>query len=179
MSLSASPRPGSAACISIGAGDGGESAKFWLGVLTEVKNRGVEDVCIMVCDGLKGLPDTITTPWELATVQTGNIRLIRHVHVCVAEVLGIRSPAISSRSIRPYPMPLHGRGSRSSRRSGARCFPRSGGCGRTCGRSSSRSWTTTSRSAASSARRTRWSPSAPATGGPCGRAGTFPTTPRR
>ena len=36
------------------AGDGGEGAKFWLGVLTEIKNRGEEDVCIVVCDGLKG-----------------------------------------------------------------------------------------------------------------------------
>ena len=33
-----------------------EGAKFWLSVLTEIKNRGVEDVCIAVCDGLKGLP---------------------------------------------------------------------------------------------------------------------------
>ena len=32
-------------------------AKFWLSVLTEIKNRGVVDVCIMVCDGLKGLPE--------------------------------------------------------------------------------------------------------------------------
>ena len=40
------------------AGDGGgESAKFWMAVLTELKNRGVEDVFFVVCDGLKGLPD--------------------------------------------------------------------------------------------------------------------------
>jgi len=52
------------------AGDGGEGAKFWLGVLTEIKNRGVEDVCIVVCDGLKGLPESINTTWELAVVQT-------------------------------------------------------------------------------------------------------------
>jgi putative transposase len=31
---------------------GGEVAKFWLGVLTELRNRGVADVCIVVCDGL-------------------------------------------------------------------------------------------------------------------------------
>src|SRR5256885_10854121 len=35
------------------AGDGGEGAKFWLQVLTELKNRGVADVCIAVCDGLE------------------------------------------------------------------------------------------------------------------------------
>ena len=36
-------------------------AKFWLSVLTEIKNRGEEDVCITVCDGLKGLPEAINT----------------------------------------------------------------------------------------------------------------------
>ncbi len=42
--------------LGIWAGDGGEGTKFWLQVLTEIKNRGVEDVMIAVCDGLKGLP---------------------------------------------------------------------------------------------------------------------------
>ena len=64
--------------LGIWAGDGGEGAKFWLGVLTEIKNRGVEDVCIVVCDGLKGLPDSINTAWPLATVQTCIIHLIRN-----------------------------------------------------------------------------------------------------
>jgi putative transposase len=64
--------------LGIWAGDGGEGAKFWLGVLTEARNRGVEDVCITVCDGLKGLPDAITAVWELATVQTCIIHLIRN-----------------------------------------------------------------------------------------------------
>jgi hypothetical protein len=39
-------------------------------VLTEIKNRGVEDVCLVVCDGLKGLPESITTTWSFAQVQT-------------------------------------------------------------------------------------------------------------
>jgi transposase-like protein len=64
--------------LGVWAGDGGEGAKFWLGVLTEIKNRGVEDVCIVVCDGLKGLPESITTTWELAVVQTCIIHLIRN-----------------------------------------------------------------------------------------------------
>ena len=55
--------------LGLWAGDGGEGAKFWLQVLTELKNRGVQDVCIAVCDGLKGLPDAISTVWELAVVQ--------------------------------------------------------------------------------------------------------------
>ncbi len=63
--------------LGIWAGDGGEGAKFWLGVLTEIKNRGVEDVCIAVCDGLKGLPESINTAWPLAIVQTCIIHLIR------------------------------------------------------------------------------------------------------
>lgn len=57
---------------------GGEGAKFWLGVLTELRNRGVADVCIVVCDGLKGLPDAITTTWPQAIVQTCVLHLIRN-----------------------------------------------------------------------------------------------------
>ena len=64
--------------LGIWAGDGGEGAKYWLSVLTEVKNRGVADVCIAVCDGLKGLPDAINTVWPLATVQQCIIHLIRN-----------------------------------------------------------------------------------------------------
>ena len=64
--------------LGIWAGDGGEGAKYWLNVLTEIKNRGVQDVCIAVCDGLKGLPDAITTVWELTQVQTCVIHLIRN-----------------------------------------------------------------------------------------------------
>jgi putative transposase len=48
----------------------GEGAKFWLRVLSEVKNRGTRDVLMLVCDGLKGLPDAVNTVWEKAVVQT-------------------------------------------------------------------------------------------------------------
>src|SRR3954451_11980700 len=64
--------------LGLWAGNGGEGAKFWLQVLTELKNRGVQDVCIAVCDGLKSLPEAITTVWELATVQACIIHLIRN-----------------------------------------------------------------------------------------------------
>ncbi|MCB5283334.1 MULTISPECIES: IS256 family transposase [unclassified Arthrobacter] len=64
--------------LGLWAGDGGEGAKFWLSVLTEIKNRGVEDVCITVCDGLKGLPEAINTVWEFAVVQTCIVHLIRN-----------------------------------------------------------------------------------------------------
>jgi putative transposase len=63
--------------LGLWAGDGGEGAKFWLGVLTEIKNRGVDDVCIVVCDGLKGLPDAIGNTWPQAIVQTCVLHLIR------------------------------------------------------------------------------------------------------
>ena len=57
---------------------GGESAKFWLQVLTELKNRGVEDVFFLVCDGLKGLPDSVGAVFPQAVVQTCVIHLIRN-----------------------------------------------------------------------------------------------------
>lgn len=61
------------------AGDGdGESAKFWLAVLTDLKNRGVKDIFFLVCDGLKGLPDSVSAVFPLATVQTCIIHLIRN-----------------------------------------------------------------------------------------------------
>src|SRR5689334_8461809 len=64
--------------LGLWAGDGGEGAKFWLQVLTELRNRGVEDVCMVVCDGLKGLPDAIGQTWPLAVVQTCVIHLLRN-----------------------------------------------------------------------------------------------------
>ena len=64
--------------LGLWAGDGSEGARFWLAVLTDLKNRGVADVCIAVCDGLKGLPDAINTVWDLATVQACILHLIRN-----------------------------------------------------------------------------------------------------
>jgi putative transposase len=64
--------------LGLWAGDGGEGAKFWLQVLTELKNRGVTDACMVVCDGLKGLPEAIEATWPLAVVQTCVIHLLRN-----------------------------------------------------------------------------------------------------
>ncbi|WP_414731597.1 IS256 family transposase [Williamsia sp.] len=64
--------------LGLWAGDGGEGAKFWLSVLTEIKNRGTADVCIVVCDGLTGLPDAVTAVWQQAIVQTCIIHLLRN-----------------------------------------------------------------------------------------------------
>jgi putative transposase len=56
----------------------GEGAKFWLRVLSEIKNRGVRDVCMLVCDGLKGLPDAVSAVWEKTIVQTCIVHLLRN-----------------------------------------------------------------------------------------------------
>ena len=55
-----------------------EGAKFWLRVMNELKNRGVEDVLIAVVDGLKGFPEAITAVFPEATVQTCIVHLLRH-----------------------------------------------------------------------------------------------------
>ncbi len=55
----------------------GESAKFWLAVLSELKGRGVADTCIVCCDGLTGLPEAITVVWPQAVVQLCVVHLIR------------------------------------------------------------------------------------------------------
>lgn len=54
-----------------------EGAKFWLRVITELRNRGVEDVLFVCCDGLKGLPEAIETIWPQASVQTCVVHLVR------------------------------------------------------------------------------------------------------
>jgi putative transposase len=56
----------------------GEGAKFWVRVLSEIKNRGTHDICIVVCDGLTGLPAAIETVWPQAITQTCIIHLLRN-----------------------------------------------------------------------------------------------------
>jgi transposase-like protein len=55
-----------------------EGAKFWLSVMNELRNRGVQDILIAVVDGLKGFPEAITAAFPEATVQTCIVHLIRH-----------------------------------------------------------------------------------------------------
>jgi putative transposase len=54
-----------------------EGAKFWLSVLTELKNRGVEDILIAAVDGLKGFPDAIEAVFPQTQVQLCIVHLIR------------------------------------------------------------------------------------------------------
>jgi transposase-like protein len=64
--------------LGLWAGDGSEGAKYWHQVLSEILNRGTVDVCIVVCDGLKGLPEAINDVWPQAIVQTCVLHLIRN-----------------------------------------------------------------------------------------------------
>ena len=57
---------------------GGEGAKQWATMLTELRNRGVADALIVCCDGLKGLPESIRTTWPDATVQTCVVHMVRN-----------------------------------------------------------------------------------------------------
>jgi putative transposase len=101
-----------------------EGAKFWLRVMNELKNRGVEDVLIAVVDGLKGFPDAITAVFPQATVQTCIVHLLRHsldfvswkdrkpvagrhdrgVHHALLAIESSRTPAYKPRFLSP---PLH------------------------------------------------------------------------
>ncbi len=64
--------------LGLWAGTGGEGAKFWMSVLTDLRNRGVRDVFFVVCDGLKGLPEVVGNVWPQTIVQTCIIHLIRN-----------------------------------------------------------------------------------------------------
>jgi transposase-like protein len=63
--------------LGLWVGAEGEGATTWMAVLSELRNRGIEDVCIVCCDGLKGLPEAVTATWPRATVQTCVIHLVR------------------------------------------------------------------------------------------------------
>jgi putative transposase len=55
-----------------------EGAKFWLAVMNELRNRGLQDILIAVVDGLKGFPDAIIAVFPETTVQTCIVHLVRH-----------------------------------------------------------------------------------------------------
>jgi transposase-like protein len=57
---------------------GGEGAKQWATMLTELRNRGLADALIVCCDGLKGLPESIRGTWPEATVQTCVVHMVRN-----------------------------------------------------------------------------------------------------
>lgn len=57
---------------------GGEGSKQWINMLTDLRNRGILDACIVCCDGLKGLPEAINAVWPEAIVQTCVVHLVRN-----------------------------------------------------------------------------------------------------
>jgi putative transposase len=65
---------------------GGEGAKQWMSMLSELRNRGLHDALIVCCDGLKGLPEAIRVTWPNATVQTCVVHLVLALRL--QEVLG-------------------------------------------------------------------------------------------
>ncbi|MBE1598819.1 transposase-like protein [Streptomyces stelliscabiei] len=78
--------------LGLWAGDGGEGAKHWLHILTEIKNRGVSDVLMLVCDGLKGLPEAVETVWPRTIVQTCVVHLLRNHPQSLAFAPGAPTP---------------------------------------------------------------------------------------
>jgi putative transposase len=134
---------------------GGESAKFWMAALTELRNRGVADVFFLVCDGLKGLPDSVNAVWPATIVQTCLIHLIRNSFRFASKkdwdgLSRDLKPIYTPSMPRPPPLP-----STTCTPSGAPVIRRSSGSGATHSRSSSRFWITTWRSAKCYAASTR------------------------
>jgi len=83
----------------------GEGAKFWLRVLSEIKNRGVRDVCLLVCDGLKGLPDAVGAVWRRPSCKHA-LSISCGIHSSTRRKgTGRRSPKTSSPSTPPRPRP--------------------------------------------------------------------------
>ena len=100
-----------------------EGAKFWMQVLTDLKNRGVQDILICCVDGLKGFPEAIEAIFPHTTVQTCIVHLIRNSLKYVPRRDKNRSRATSNRST-PRRAPTQPRPrSRPSTRNGAHGSP--------------------------------------------------------
>jgi hypothetical protein len=111
--------------LGIWAGDGGEGAKYWLHVFTELKNRGLDDVLMLVCDGLKGLPEAVETVWPRTIVQRVSFTCCGTASVTQPARTGTRPPRHSSPSTPPPARTRRRSGSWSSRRHGAGSIRRS------------------------------------------------------
>jgi len=55
-----------------------EGAKFWLSVLTEIRNRGLKDIFVLCADGLKGLPEAVEATFPQTTFQTCIVHMVRN-----------------------------------------------------------------------------------------------------
>ncbi|GAB3240212.1 hypothetical protein GCM10027447_39340 [Glycomyces halotolerans] len=105
--------------LGLWVGDGSEGAKHWMGVLAELRHRGVEDVLIVCCDGLKGLPESIGEIWPQALVQLCVVHLVRaSLRYAAKQHWGPISKRSGSSTPRP-PRPPPSNASPSSKPSGA------------------------------------------------------------
>lgn len=120
----------------------GEGAKYWMVVLTELRNRGVADTMLVICDGLKGLPASVEAVCPDAVMQTCVIHLLRNSFRLASRKywdqiakdlkLGYTAPSVPAVRAQFEESPARrGIGTR-----------RWCGCGRTPGSGSPRSWTT-------------------------------------
>ena len=98
---------------------GGEGAKQWATMLTELRNRGLLDALIVCCDGLKGLPDSIRLTWPEATVQTCVVHMVRNSLRYSSKKHWGRSRRRCARSTPPRPSRPPNRASPSSPASGS------------------------------------------------------------
>ncbi len=73
-----------------------EGARFWLSVLTELRNRGLRDILICCCDGLSGLPEAITAAFPGTVVQTCVVHVIRNAMRFVSALGDIGSSGASA-----------------------------------------------------------------------------------
>lgn len=103
----------------------GEGAKFWMRIFTELRNRGIGDVLMVVCDGLKGLPDAIGQVFPQAVVQTCIVHLLRNSFRYASIRTGRPWPGTSNRSTPPRAKRPRWISSPSSATHGNRATPRS------------------------------------------------------
>ncbi len=96
----------------------GEGAKQWMAILTELKNRGLDDVLVCCVDGLKGFPDAIEAVWPDAIVQTCIVHMIRNSLRFVSYKDPSSSPASCDRSTRRLQKKPHSSSSTASQQNG-------------------------------------------------------------
>ena len=128
----------------------GQGAKYWIRVLSEIKNRGTRDCLIVVCDGLKGLPEAIAAVWPQTNCANVYCAFVaQFVQIRFEKGLGgdrERSQACLHCGLR---IRRAGRFCRVQRARGSASIPRSSGCGQAPGPSSCLSSNSTPKSARS------------------------------
>ena len=100
-----------------------EGAKFWLGMLNDLKNRGVQDILVACVDGLKGFPEAIGTAFPRCDVQLCIVHLIRSSTRQVASKDMKEVAVTSSPFTLPPPLMTLNANWPSSTKSGARNIP--------------------------------------------------------